>query len=189
MPTGCAVSCWIWATRRRRRRSSSSRTAFSTFAGVRARAHLRHDVELARDLAGVERRRDARRDLLVIHQPLVEPRRLAGREHVGREAEQVGVGRTPLRHVPHHVDPRLRHAVLHDLALFAGPLGNPGLVLGDGRSRDRCRRRARSRSTSTGGLSGTWPRPSPGPPFRKARSRLGASRSARRRVVRPAWPG
>src|SRR5256885_11062002 len=53
--------------------------------------------------------------------PLVEPRRLPRGEHVGHEIEILAVRRAVLRDVPLFVDPRLRHAVLHDLPVGPRP--------------------------------------------------------------------
>src|SRR6267378_3621795 len=74
-------------------------------------------------------------DLVVVDEPLVEPGRLPCREHVGHEIEIIGVGRPVLRDVPLFVDPRLRHAVLHDLPVRPGAPRDPRRLLGDWRRR------------------------------------------------------
>jgi hypothetical protein len=52
-----------------------------------------------------------------------------------REREEGVVLGPPLRRVPDHVEPRLRDAVAHDLALLTGPLCHPRLVPGKRRAR------------------------------------------------------
>ena len=91
-----------------------------------------YDVELPADLVRKDIRRDVRRDLVLVDEPLEQSRVLAQPEHVGDEVEGRHLLRAPLRNVPHHVDSRLRDAVLHGLAVRAAALGDPRLLLGDG---------------------------------------------------------
>ncbi len=100
------------------------------FSRVGAGTGREHHVELAGDLgrrvAGVH----AGGQLLLVHQALVQARSLALAQHVAAQVQQrldraLGAG-----HVPHAVDARLRHAVLHRAAVGAGTLGDPLAVLG-----------------------------------------------------------
>src|SRR5436189_2978857 len=89
--------------------------------------------EAAPDLAQVHVGSDIGRDLLVVHEPLVEPRSRPRRQHIAHEIEIVAVRGTELRDIPLPIDARLRHAVLHDLPVRAGAFGDPHVLLGNGR--------------------------------------------------------
>ena len=102
---------------------------------IDARADAGLDGEEPADLAQVDRGVHVGGDLLVVDQPLEQPGGLAGAERGRREAQVVAVGRPPLGHVPHLVEPGLRDAILHDAALAAGALGDPGLLARHRRAR------------------------------------------------------
>ena len=123
-----------------RNRASSSFTARSTLA--RSPPGLRRglDHEEPADLAQVHVGGDVGRDLLVVHQPLVQPGRLAGRQQVADQLELLGVGGAPARHVPHLVDPRLRHPVVHDARAGCRSAWRPTAPAGRSAAPRGCRR-------------------------------------------------
>ncbi len=73
-------------------------------------------------------------DLVVVDQPFIEAGTFSLGEHGGEEVEVIFVGRAGLGNVPDLVNAGLGNAVLRDLAVSAGHLGNPGAVGGDGRA-------------------------------------------------------
>src|SRR6185503_6226999 len=83
------------------------------------------DAEVAGDLARVERGLDTRGDPIAVDEALVQARRLADRQDARHQVEQVGVFGIPLGYVPDLVQPRLRHAILRDLALRPGAARHP----------------------------------------------------------------
>ena len=97
---------------------------------------LRRALEhhLAPDLLRADVGAGAGRDLVLVHEALVESRALARRQHVGGDIQQHRFPRAPLGHVPDLHHPGLRHAVLDRLALLARPPGDPGAVPRDGRA-------------------------------------------------------
>jgi hypothetical protein len=104
--------------------------------GAQVSARLRRGVDphLAADLPRVDEGRHVGRDAIVVHEPLVQPRRLAGREHVGHQIEIVGVRAAPLGDVPDFVDPRLWDAVLEDLSVRPAAFGRPRALFDDRRA-------------------------------------------------------
>ncbi len=95
---------------------------------LRSRLRRGPQQELRSDLAHVGEADHIGGDAILVHEPLVETRRLAVGERVERELEERHVARAPRRHVPHLVETRLRHAVLHRLPVLSLELGDPRLL-------------------------------------------------------------
>src|SRR3546814_9777942 len=72
-------------------------------ADVAAGFHVGGDVKLATDLAVVDLGTDGGGQLLVLHQPLVQPAVLVAGQHLRPELQVVGIGGGVVRDVP---DPR-----------------------------------------------------------------------------------
>ena len=84
------------------------------FGQVLSRLRRGEDEEQAAELARHHEGVDARGDLVVVDEPLVEPGTLAGGQDVAGQREMVDGPVLDGGDVPDLVDPRLRHAVLED---------------------------------------------------------------------------
>ena len=69
-----------------------------------------------------------------MYEPLVEPRTLAFGQDAGNEVETFSLDVADLRHHPEFVKPCLWHTVLHDLAVRADEIRNPGVLADQGRT-------------------------------------------------------
>src|SRR5690606_14186301 len=102
---------------------------------VLAAAHGRVGDVGARDLAVELERADVRRDRVPVDEALIEPRGLAGRQHVVGELQLSRLVALPLGGVPDLVDARLGDAVLQDDAARVERARDPALEAGERRTR------------------------------------------------------
>ena len=92
---------------------------------ILSRPRRRLHAELPADFAQSHECIRVCRNLVVVDEPLVEPRRLPCAEHIAYEVQVIGVGVPVFRNVPDLVNSCLRHAILHLLPVRPGHLRDP----------------------------------------------------------------